>query len=260
MFRGQRDAEWRLQPSLYRDSEKNLFPTLSAWRHFSDLSDFREISFAECRLLMKFAEEAYRTGLPVPLRSDMDSLQRLANANVLQFSNFNLSLVALAQHYGIPTRLLDWTSSAFAAAYFAAREAANNFDGTKVKTTNRLAVWAVQRSLFKSFHVSSLKKPGLASTRPDNSINSNMIAQRGTFILNMEDIKFDMPNQPPDYLSGIQDLATSNGTLCFIKYTLPVIESFELLRLLSGVGVSGSTLFPGYSGVVDTVLESRHLH
>jgi hypothetical protein len=46
-----------------------------------------------------------------------------------------ISLMALAQHYGVPTRLLDWTRNPFIAAYFAAIGAH--------ESAEKICVWAL---------------------------------------------------------------------------------------------------------------------
>src|SRR5205085_9220533 len=53
--------------------------------------------------------------------------------------NRALSLTALARHYGIPTRLLDWTMRSFIAAFFAAEDAIRHL--TEYEQTSMLDVW-----------------------------------------------------------------------------------------------------------------------
>ena len=84
-FRGHSDHKWKLHPGVYRDD----FPTaggteedrLLVERHLTQ--DFRAMS----------------AGIRSPLTNDVD-------------------LYLLQQHYGTPTRLLDWTSDALGALSF----------------------------------------------------------------------------------------------------------------------------------------------
>ncbi|MEL6524895.1 MAG: FRG domain-containing protein [Chloroflexota bacterium] len=85
-LRGQKDKKWSLVPSLYRTSEYKPY----SWLH-------REES-----LLGEFRRKAlpYLSHIP---KNDFTDLEWLA----------------LAQHHGLPTRLLDWTTNALVALYFA---------------------------------------------------------------------------------------------------------------------------------------------
>ena len=89
-------------------------------------------------------------------------------------------LMALAQHYRLPTRLLDWSTRAYVAAYFAISDALARSISRSCKESDtdaeRLAVWILdieKRALFHELKVVAV--PG--------GNNANLAAQSGRFTL-----------------------------------------------------------------------------
>ena len=105
IFRGQSFSEWKLEPSFDRD--------------FKGMGK-AERSQAHDRLLALFRKECENIDV------SKDTLED------------NLKLLALGQHYGLPTRLLDWTESPYVASFFAFSDA--KFSGMKY---DYIAVWAL---------------------------------------------------------------------------------------------------------------------
>jgi hypothetical protein len=86
VFRGQADSSWGLVPSLYRGLESL---DVDGWDTM--------IGDKERDIFREFSDRSLR----------------------LRASDRPWDVLVLAQHYGTPTRLLDWTSNAQAALYFA---------------------------------------------------------------------------------------------------------------------------------------------
>lgn len=108
-FRGQASSEWLLHSSLDRAVEMS-----GGGQNFTFLTHLNRKA-TEDRLLFKFKQQAHRYVRHPPDDNDL------------------VSWLALMQHHGVPTRLLDWTRSAFVAAYFA----------FEAKSAERSAIWAV---------------------------------------------------------------------------------------------------------------------
>ncbi len=169
LFRGQADERWNLVPSVLRESGALT----------SDRQVFKEWAYLEL-----FVRHCDALGLQIPddsaeLRQKYLSLedpQGPAGAAI----NTGLwpppalyPLMALAQHFGIPTRLLDWSTRSHVAVYFAVSDALATQPSERPE---RLAVWVMDISQTYPFHtLTVLKMPG--------SNNANLAAQSGRFTL-----------------------------------------------------------------------------
>ena len=155
LFRGQSNSEYKLIPSSLRESTfKKIFPE----RKLEDLSVkevYEELQKnKEYEILCSFYEEADKRGLQVPIEETIRNtiLCRISGSkNIIDnleeqewiSKNFE-EISALAQHYGIPTRLLDWSRDVYTALYFAASDSLNLLEnkenyGNKEK---RMVLWA----------------------------------------------------------------------------------------------------------------------
>jgi hypothetical protein len=116
-FRGQRRASWRLQPTMERlANECHITP------------------YVERLVLREFKRRAHHHLHYPPEEPE------------------TLEWLALAQHHGAPTRLLDWTLSAYVAAFFAAESATPD---------EPFAVWAIDHISIKTeaLDILELKEP-----------------------------------------------------------------------------------------------------
>lgn len=122
-FRGQADARWRLVSRLGRTMERLEKNELIYEQKFRELENDLENG-----LLREFKDACHRIpGLSSPPENSEDEA------------------LAFAQHYSLPTRLLDWSRSPYIAAFFA-------FDGCGkdiFPADRNVAVWCLNWDMFE---------------------------------------------------------------------------------------------------------------
>lgn len=274
LFRGHGDDTYRLIPVVLRPEKSELVRRLG--RQKQPLARNRHQVAAELVIVRDFLLSADTCGLPLPEDSqDMRSYleyewelwdeggrpERLNISSSYKTQSRPwppeefFSLIALAQHYGLPTRLLDWSFSSFTAAYFAATDAVDLSDtGGATLKSKRLSVWALDGTPLVDGHFfyAHQSQPGVRVylVSVPQSSNPNLNAQRGVFTLaTLGELQPDamVDRTPLDSL----DLADFSPTarLNFIHFTVPTSEACRILWLLAKEGITKGRLFPGYTGV-----------
>jgi len=247
-FRGQRDASWSLMPSVLR----TLVP-----------GSVRDQVGEELEYLARFASVADRHGLAIP-----EDSQRLRRLLVPQITTGDgdwwppadlWSVMALAQHHGIPTRLLDWSWDPYVAAYFAAEGVMRALDesGGKRLGPGRLGVWALVLSVVRG---RVLSRQGhdieLEVVQAPAFGNPNLHAQKGFFTLERE--RVPAAGRSTERRSYVPLNVRLRGTRALKMLTLPHAQAPHLLRFLGHAGVSAASVFPGFDGVVRALRERRY--
>ena len=271
LFRGVASSDYTLTPSALRTGALERF-TVST-------SDFSQID-NEWKVLKAFFELADLRGMPLPedsqrMRSLIQSLHPVV-ATQADDPEFRwpppelLSLCGLAQHYGLPTRLLDWTFDPRVAAYFAARGVMSYVqDSGQQRPIKTMAVWAFNKTFDDSLRLRERFAPPQEPVPYEMvtipyATNPNIQAQQGVFTVVRHSITSRSIDRTPfdktlfAYLECCFPELFKSGQPAnplFIKFELPWAQFEDLLRRLANAGVNASTVFPGYYGVVDAVRE-----
>ncbi|MGD8204963.1 FRG domain-containing protein [Pantoea sp. FN0305] len=271
IFRGVADEKWKLIPlSLRLEKREDLIKLTGSPP--STLSgnnlEFDQIKMEHC-LLRDFYRLADRQGLRVPhspflrrtLASDVDvTVLNFFNGNNYWIPEDFYDVAGLAQHYGVPTRLLDWTYDPFVALYFALKGALNR--------QGKLCIWCMNKSVIVNpFFI--LPNCDIKFITPPYFDNPNLNAQQGLFThipikavapqSDIEGTKVD--RRPLDKIIEDEILISGPRTSekIFIKVTLPCNMAKQAYMLLAEHGYGSAKMYPGYDGIVQQMEDNADL-
>ncbi|MEN8242792.1 MAG: FRG domain-containing protein [Chloroflexota bacterium] len=239
VFRGQEDAEWPLRPSLTRLLlEQNV-----------DLTRGLEI---EKKALREFQKRAHiDTGFCRDLRKDD-----------------TLSWWEIMQHYGAPTRLLDWTKSPYIALYYAVENIGNtkidaalfqfnvghlNFV-TEIRNKDggpeKYPLQQIGKSIVGEEYEPYLEVIG--SPRPTD----RMVAQQSSFSVCTELLEDHEKFADNIVFNGVHG---GEGQSIFTKFIIKGNLKPRFLANLEMMNITANALFPGIDGLGRSISEMARI-
>ncbi|MBO6740975.1 MAG: FRG domain-containing protein [Phycisphaerales bacterium] len=225
-YRGCKDATWELLPSLYRHKE------IDSVAKAKDFEDRIRIHFNN-RSLPFLADRP---------RTEWDTL-------------------FLMQHYGVPTRLLDWTENSLVSLFFSVMDCVKTESGRSFETD--AAVWVLDPMLWNQAVLASQSYEGGVLSTEDDAVrtysqlddipnmqtlpvcifashnSARIVAQRGTFTV------FGKGLEPMEKSFVSEKLPAA--ALCKIKVRKSKIATLQ--RQLVNAGYTDSMLYPDLDGL-----------
>jgi hypothetical protein len=222
---------------------------------------YRGHSRASFRLLPTIGREAKYAGREKLFTAEderwlLHRFRRRAFAHDDDVRNAGYALF-LARHYGLPTRLLDWTGNALFGLYFSC-EAHLDSDGM---------VWA-----FRQRHEAEILDAFELANRPSEEklfetkggdvqikivhtvFNSaRLIAQEGGFTLHSD------PWRSLDEFAGKEFTASALDVEQLYRWLIPKEFKSPIIRQLSGLGISRRSVFPDLDGIARSLWETEVL-
>jgi hypothetical protein len=270
VFRGHSKESYKLIPNALRpENIEQLWKYVNGGNVDPEQTNFLSLQIdAEFQLLREFYKLADMQGLGVPasttFRKNLAQTFDVFGARDIDQQSIWLpddlhEATALAQHYGIPTRLLDWTYDPYVALYFALKGAVDNSD--------KIVVWALNKDHI-SFLQPTVNRINIAFITPHYASNPNLNAQKGLFTLCpvkrlsmmeeeklMQSVGVQLVDRRPldDFI--LSSAKQEKNVTLMKKFIVTIADAREGLRVLEKFGYGTSRIFPGYDGVAKQVLE-----
>ena len=262
IFRGIGDADcWKLIPSAWREQNglqalidriaKMDFPIYSVDEQKPELRRCYEWVSAEQEALYQFACAANERGFAVDAGSYQRNRSPIIRKGFIKDSAQE-DIVPIAQHHGIPTRLLDWPSNPIVAAFFAVTP---QFRPTSSKM---VCVWALdtRHLTFQGPDEKTFGQFQVLVNRFPRSTNPFFHSQGGvlTEVANQSALtQHFLEHQSWPTLEYVIGLAESEKPI-LVSYTLDSRHADHLLTLLDREEINLASVMPTLDNVAKTVM------
>lgn len=265
IFRGQSNSKWNLKSSLERKSNE-----------FGRTSGVAGFNTEEKWMLHEFKRKFH-----------------LYSKDVID-KNDKFEWLAIMQHYGAPTRLLDFTQSIYIATYFAI-----------IDSNTESSIWGVNRNILRdnllekhnlpyekrmalkdevNIHHTDFANDFIASEYLENfgqiativpldskACSERLARQQGYFLMptspkvtfekNLE-LAFDKSNSEFNKVSfdefkEMTDKKPIEQEIGVFKINIPINLKWDLIKMLKEMNVTSEILFPGLEGLAKSLFQSQ---
>lgn len=223
-------ASFDLKPSLYRHPTKK---------------DSKSLLLQEIDILKRFRQRS-APYVTINMRIDKD-----------------LDALFIMQHFGVPTRLLDWTENPYTALYFALNDSNYKESAGTLEYKNDVCIWVLDPVAWNNKSLDVEPPPGIIYSLDEESLNGYMptnaptsrkpdpialfgiynnpriVVQRGVFTL------FGSSIQPMEWIYVRHHYPQD----CLLKLIIKKQYVGNMLNSLTRIGVTDSTIFPDLEGL-----------
>ena len=287
IFRGESSSKYKLIPSALREHNKKSIYSLAEIYNLSGVTGNEDEfeywqQYAELQTLKKFFKISDDRGLSIPdvpiLREEI--LNVLSKDYKVAETEYwlpdeLLEIAGLAQHYGVPTRFIDWSLDYNISLYFAAVGAMKQ---ESFKDDDYMVLWALDYKHIEFLKESDIRIP-LRLIKPTYHRNPNLLSQRGVlscweyenhlkqmhpqnllkqlnnipseeFVESFSKTFVLVDRTPQDELlkKYVSERDLPVGTLMY-KFYLPAAQCHTLYKVLTHLNFGADNLFPGLNGV-----------